>query len=100
MARMPPLTAQTIGTHIRNYEKYGKHIYIFIHKKYILMVWHFPLDVWQVMTVFMIAIFLMSHVMMGYLEMIEKVIAISIMKSRKTLFLYGKKEILFLIRKL
>ena len=55
------------------------------------MVWHFPLDVWQVMTVFMIAIFLMSHVMMGYLEMIEKVIAISIMKSRKTLF-YTKKR--------
>ena len=28
MARMPPLTAQTIGTHIRNYKKYGKDIYL------------------------------------------------------------------------
>ena len=88
---MPPLTAQTIGTHIRNYEKYGKHIYIFIHKKYILMVWHFPLDVWQVTIVFMIVIFLMSHVMIGYLDTIKKVIAISIMKSRKTLFFIPKK---------
>jgi len=38
--------------------------------------------------------------MIGYLDMIEKVIVISITKSRKTLFLYRKKEILFLIRRL
>ena len=31
---MPPLTAQTIGTHIRNYKKYGKDIYIYLYEIY------------------------------------------------------------------